>query len=99
MLLLEYVVIALLALPSSWTTLGYGGGILTTILVGLSALYTQHVLWRYCMKNPHVQDICDIAADLVGGGRVGQFAWWSAFLGLVLSMFYYFLSFYETPQY
>ncbi|TIC11489.1 hypothetical protein E3Q15_02614 [Wallemia mellicola] len=68
LLLLEYIVIALLALPSSWATLGYGGGTIATIVLGIVAGYTQHVLWRFCLKFPEVRDILDVAVILAGGG-------------------------------
>ncbi len=51
LLFTEYVVLAILAFPSSFQVLGMAGGMIATVLIGLSTLYTSHVLWRYCMQN------------------------------------------------
>lgn len=82
LLLVEYVVLAILAFPWSYKILGLVGGIITTLLIGLSTLYTSHVLWRYCMQNPQVRDIADVAYYLCGKSRI---AWLAAFLGLALN--------------
>ncbi|KAJ9104620.1 hypothetical protein QFC21_002118 [Naganishia friedmannii] len=46
LLLIEYVVLAILAFPYSFQILGMAGGMITTVIIGLSVLYTSHVLWR-----------------------------------------------------
>lgn len=40
------------------------GGVITTIIVGLTVLYTSHVLWRYCMAHPGSTDIIDLSSRL-----------------------------------
>jgi len=60
----EYIVIAILSFPSSYSALGMAGGVITTIIVGLTVLYTSHVLWRYCMAHPESTDIIDLSARL-----------------------------------
>ncbi|ORY80240.1 transmembrane amino acid transporter protein-domain-containing protein [Leucosporidium creatinivorum] len=81
LLLTEYVVLAILAFPSSFLVLGMAGGVLATLIIGASTYYTSHVLWRYCMKHPEVRDICDAAFALTGK----RWAWWAAFVGLALN--------------
>jgi hypothetical protein len=51
LLFTEYVVLAILAFPYSFQILGMAGGMIATLLIGLSTLYTSHVLWRYCLQN------------------------------------------------
>jgi len=60
----EYIVIAILSFPSSFSVLGMAGGVIATVLIGLTVLYTSHVLWRYCMANPGSTDICDLGSRL-----------------------------------
>ncbi|ORY92963.1 transmembrane amino acid transporter protein-domain-containing protein [Leucosporidium creatinivorum] len=78
LLLTEYVVLAILAFPSSFRVLGMAGGTIATLLIGVLTYYTSHVLWRYCMKHPEIRDICDAAYALTGT----RWAWWLAFVGL-----------------
>jgi hypothetical protein len=82
LLFTEYVVLAILAFPYSFQVLGMAGGMITTILIGLSTLYTSHVLWRYCMQNRRIRDIADVAFYLCGESRL---AWCAAFIGLALN--------------
>jgi hypothetical protein len=62
------VVIAILSFASSFAVLGMAGGLIATVLLGLINLWTSHILWRYCMANPHLVDStytrCDIGREL-----------------------------------
>ncbi|KAJ9107959.1 hypothetical protein QFC20_003644 [Naganishia adeliensis] len=82
LLLIEYVVLAILAFPYSFQILGMAGGMLTTLIIGLSVLYTSHVLWRFCLAHPEVRDIADAAYVVAGNRRI---AWYAAFIGLALN--------------
>ncbi|GHJ84576.1 hypothetical protein NliqN6_0978 [Naganishia liquefaciens] len=82
LLLIEYVVLAILAFPYSFQILGMAGGMITTVVVGLSVLYTSHVLWRFCLAHPEVRDIADAAYVVAGRRRI---AWYAAFIGLALN--------------
>ncbi|KAJ9119931.1 hypothetical protein QFC24_005414 [Naganishia onofrii] len=75
LLLIEYVVLAILAFPYSFQILGMAGGMITTVIIGLSVLYTSHVLWRFCLVHPEVRDIADAAYVVAGKRRV---AWYAA---------------------
>jgi len=70
----EYIVIAILSFPSSYAVLGMAGGVIATILIGLSVLYTSHVLWRYCLRHPESTDICDLGSRLFPD-RFRKVAW------------------------
>ncbi|GAA6046556.1 hypothetical protein JCM3770_006207 [Rhodotorula araucariae] len=82
LLLTEYVVLAILAFPYSFSVLGYAGGTLTTVIVGISAYYTSLALWRFCAAHPEVRDIADAAQVLCGGHRIG---WYIGFSALALN--------------
>ncbi|GAA5846776.1 hypothetical protein JCM9279_004438 [Rhodotorula babjevae] len=82
LLLTEYVVLAILSFPYSFATLGYAGGTLTTVIVGISVYYTSLLLWKFCAAHPEVRDIADAAQVLCGGRRVG---WYIGFSALALN--------------
>ncbi|TXT12949.1 hypothetical protein VHUM_01350 [Vanrija humicola] len=60
----EYVCLAILALPWSFSVLGWVVGLIVQIGIGLITWYTSYVLWQYQMRHPECRDICDIAARL-----------------------------------
>ncbi|KAG6906907.1 hypothetical protein DXG01_011462 [Tephrocybe rancida] len=66
----EYICLAVLSFPWSYSVLGLVPGVLVTIGVALICLYTSLVLWRYCLKYPELRDICDIGQKLFGGSIV-----------------------------
>ncbi|GAA5999879.1 uncharacterized protein JCM10292_003519 [Rhodotorula paludigena] len=84
LLLTEYVVLATLAFPYSFQMLGYAGGTLTTVIIGLSTYYTSLLLWRFCAAHPEVRDIADAAQVLCGGHRIG---WYIGFIALALNAY------------
>jgi len=51
----EYVVLAILAFPYSFSLLGMAGGVITTLIVAATTLYTSLILWKYCMVHPHIR--------------------------------------------
>lgn len=63
--------------------LGLAGGTITVVVVGLSNLYTSHLLWRFCMKHRQIRDICDAAYVLFGK----RWAWYATFIGFALNNF------------
>ncbi|KAL7420679.1 hypothetical protein Q5752_004630 [Cryptotrichosporon argae] len=60
----EYVCLAILALPWSFSVLGWVAGCFVLLGNGLICWYTSYVLWQWCMRHPEARDICDIAATL-----------------------------------
>ena len=51
----EYVVLAILAFPWSYSVLGMAGGIITTMIVAVTTLYTSLILWKYCLRHPQIR--------------------------------------------
>ena len=69
----EYICLAILSFPWSYSVLGLIPGLILTAAVALSTLYTGLVLWEFCLKNPTVRDVCDIGQHLFWGKK---WAWW-----------------------
>ncbi|KAJ7222941.1 transmembrane amino acid transporter protein-domain-containing protein [Mycena rebaudengoi] len=63
----EYICLAILSFPWSYSVLGLVPGVLITIAVAGSVQYTSLIVWKFCMKHPEVRDVCDIGRILFGG--------------------------------
>ncbi|PWZ00254.1 hypothetical protein BCV70DRAFT_107454 [Testicularia cyperi] len=70
LLFTEYVCLAILAFPWAFSVLGMAGGLIATFTLGLAALYTSLILWRYCMRHPHLLNICDIGYQIFGKSKI-----------------------------
>ncbi|SNX84979.1 related to neutral amino acid permease [Melanopsichium pennsylvanicum] len=70
LLFTEYVCLAILSFPWAYSYLGMAGGLLATLGVGVSALYTSLILWRYCLRHPHLLNICDIGYQIFGKNQI-----------------------------
>ncbi|KDQ50322.1 hypothetical protein JAAARDRAFT_42207 [Jaapia argillacea MUCL 33604] len=66
----EYICLAILSFPWSYSVLGLVPGIILTIVVAASVQYTSLILWRYCLKHPEMRDVCDIGQALFGGSKL-----------------------------
>lgn len=66
----EYISLAILSFPWSYSYLGLVGGVLVTIGVQAVVTYTSIILWKFCLLNPGVKHICDIGQILFGGHQV-----------------------------
>uniref|UniRef100_A0A060TBQ7 ARAD1D29084p n=1 Tax=Blastobotrys adeninivorans TaxID=409370 RepID=A0A060TBQ7_BLAAD len=69
----EYICLAIMSFPWSYSILGLVPGLIITVFVSLTTLYTGLVLWEFCLKNPQTKDICDIGQILFWGKR---WAWY-----------------------
>ncbi|KAJ7252974.1 transmembrane amino acid transporter protein-domain-containing protein [Mycena rebaudengoi] len=67
----EYVCLAILAFPWSYSILGLVPGILVTLGVAASVQYTSLIVWKFCMKYPEVRNACDIGRIIFGGSQWG----------------------------
>lgn len=45
-------------------------GVLVTLAVASTCLYTSLILGRFCMKHPEMRDVCDIGQYLFGGSQL-----------------------------
>lgn len=74
-LLVQFIAVVVLAFPWSFAILGLAGGLITCLIVGLTTVYSVHILWRFCMLHRDVRDLCDLAYHLFGESRI---AWYLA---------------------
>jgi hypothetical protein len=54
----------------SFSVLGLVPGVLVTLAVAGTVLYTSLVLWRFCLQHPDILDVCDIGQKLFWGSPV-----------------------------
>jgi hypothetical protein len=60
----EYICLAIMSFPYSYSVLGLVPGLILTVVVALLVLYTSLVLWEFCLRHPEVRDVCDIGQML-----------------------------------
>ncbi|KAF7294697.1 Protein kinase domain-containing protein [Mycena indigotica] len=65
----EYICLAILSFPWSYSVLGLVPGVLVTIGVAASVQYTSLIVWKFCLKHPEVRDVCDIGRIIFGGSQ------------------------------
>ncbi|KAJ7177001.1 hypothetical protein C8R46DRAFT_1213568 [Mycena filopes] len=70
LLMSEYICLAILSFPWSFSVLGMLPGVIVTIAVAASVQYTSYILWKFCMKHPEVRDVCDIGRIIFGGSEI-----------------------------
>ncbi|KAF1951461.1 hypothetical protein CC80DRAFT_496074 [Byssothecium circinans] len=57
----EYICLAIMSFPWSYSILGLVPGLILTAVVAALVLYTSLICWEFCMRHPEVRDVCDIA--------------------------------------
>ncbi|TGO09902.1 hypothetical protein BTUL_0150g00050 [Botrytis tulipae] len=67
----EYICLAIMSFPWSYSVLGLVPGLILTAVVAFLVLYTSLVLWEFCMRHPELRDVCDVGQMLFGG----RWAW------------------------
>ncbi|KAI2464172.1 transmembrane amino acid transporter protein-domain-containing protein [Annulohypoxylon bovei var. microspora] len=63
----EYICLAIMSFPWSYSVLGLVPGLILTVVQALIVLYTSIVLWEFCLRHPEVRDVCDIGQMLFWG--------------------------------
>ncbi|GAV49369.1 hypothetical protein ZYGR_0P00120 [Zygosaccharomyces rouxii] len=82
LILSEYIVLAIMSFPWSYSVLGLFPGLLLTVFVALTTLYTGLIIAEFCEKFPHLRNICDIGQVLFGGYR---WAWYATAICFLLN--------------
>ncbi|KAK7035767.1 kinase domain-containing protein [Favolaschia claudopus] len=67
----EYICLAILSFPWSYSVLGLVPGVLVTVGVAATVQYTSLIVWKFCLKHPEVRDVCDIGRIIFGGSEWG----------------------------
>ncbi|KAL7909152.1 transmembrane amino acid transporter domain-containing protein [Trichoderma velutinum] len=78
----EYICLAIMSFPWSYSVLGLVPGLILTVVVAGLVLYTSLVLWEFCLRHPEVRDVCDIGQMLFWGK---EWAWWLTAIMFVLN--------------
>ncbi|ABN67177.1 predicted protein [Scheffersomyces stipitis CBS 6054] len=65
----EYICLAIMSFPWSYSVLGLGLGLIVTVIVSLLVLYTGLIISDYCAAYPHLTNVCDIGQHLFWGKR------------------------------
>jgi hypothetical protein len=60
----EYICLAIMSFPWSYSVLGLVPGLILTVLIAAIVLYTSMTTWEFCMRHPEVRDVCDIGQML-----------------------------------
>ncbi|KAL8376864.1 hypothetical protein RB595_007816 [Gaeumannomyces hyphopodioides] len=78
----EYICLAIMSFPWSYSVLGLVPGLILTVLVALVVLYTSLILWEFCLRHPEVRDVCDIGQMLFWGKK---WAWYATAVMFLLN--------------
>ncbi|CAK7205898.1 hypothetical protein SEUCBS139899_008678 [Sporothrix eucalyptigena] len=78
----EYICLAMMSFPWSYSVLGLVPGLILTVVVALFVLYTSMVLWEFCLRHPEVRDVCDVGQMLFWNKR---WAWWATAVMFILN--------------
>lgn len=78
----EYICLAIMSFPWSYSVLGLVPGLILTVVVAGTVLYTSLVLWKFCLRHPEVRDVCDLGQMLFWGK---EWAWWGTAVMFILN--------------
>ncbi|KAI1149198.1 N amino acid transport system protein [Nemania diffusa] len=78
----EYICLAIMSFPWSYSVLGLVPGLILTLVQALVVLYTSLILWQFCLRHPEVRDVCDIGQMLFWNKK---WAWWFTAVMFVLN--------------
>ncbi|KAK0509746.1 hypothetical protein JMJ35_008140 [Cladonia borealis] len=65
----EYICLAIMSFPYSYSVLGLVPGLIVTVVVAFSVLYTSLIVWEFCLRHPELRDVCDVGQMLYFGWR------------------------------
>jgi len=82
LLFYEYICLAIMSFPYSYSVLGLVPGLIMTVVVAGIVLYTSLVVWEFCLRHPEVRDVCDIGQMLFWGKT---WAWYATAVMFVLN--------------
>ncbi|RVX74230.1 hypothetical protein B0A52_02062 [Exophiala mesophila] len=69
----EYICLAIMSFPYSYSILGLVPGIILTVVQAAFVLYTSLIVWEFCLRHPEVRDVCDIGQMLFWNSQI---AWY-----------------------
>ncbi|KAF2842442.1 hypothetical protein M501DRAFT_948939 [Patellaria atrata CBS 101060] len=78
----EYICLAIMSFPYSYSVLGLVPGLILTVVVAALVLYTSLVIWELCLRHPELKDVCDIGQMLYWKSK---WAWYFTAVMFVLN--------------
>ncbi|KAL2006150.1 hypothetical protein VTN00DRAFT_9804 [Thermoascus crustaceus] len=78
----EYICLAIMSFPWSYSILGLVPGLILTVVVAGIVLYTSLIIWRFCLRHPEVRDVCDIGQYLFWDSKI---AWYGTAVMFLLN--------------
>lgn len=66
----EYICLAIMSFPWSYSVLGLVPGLIITVFVSLTVLYTGLIITDYCIAHPNITSVCDIGQKLFWNSKV-----------------------------
>ncbi|KAH9870466.1 hypothetical protein IAQ61_005941 [Plenodomus lingam] len=60
LLFAEYICLAIMSFPWSYSVLGLVPGLLLTVAIAGLVLYTSLITWEFCLRHPEIRDVCDL---------------------------------------
>lgn len=76
----EYICLAIMSFPWSYSVLGLVPGLILTVFTSLTVLYTGLIIADYCAAYPHITDVCEIGQHLFWGSKIVWYATAACFL-------------------
>ncbi|KAL8743507.1 MAG: hypothetical protein Q9190_004159 [Brigantiaea leucoxantha] len=65
----EYICLAIMSFPYSYSVLGLVPGLIITVIVAGLVYYTSLIVWEFCVRHPEVRDVCDLGQMLFWGWK------------------------------
>jgi len=78
----EYICLAIMSFPYSYSILGLVPGLILTVVVAAIVLYTSLITWEFCLRHPEIRDVCDLGQMLFWNWR---WAWWVTAVMFILN--------------
>ncbi|KAI1906778.1 hypothetical protein LOZ61_006494 [Ophidiomyces ophidiicola] len=69
----EYICVAIVSFPHSYSVLGLAPGLILTVVVAALVLYTSLIIWQYCLRHPNIRDVCDLGQRIFWNSKA---AWY-----------------------
>lgn len=70
----EYICLAIMSFPWSYSVLGLVPGLILTVFVSLTVLYTGLTITEYCIAYPGITSVCDIGKHLFWDSNIIWYA-------------------------
>ncbi|CAI6251364.1 unnamed protein product [Periconia digitata] len=78
----EYICLAIMSFPWSYSILGLVPGIILTVVIAALVLYTSLICWQFCIKHPDIRDVCDLGQMIFYNHR---WAFWATAVMFILN--------------